>query len=147
VDEIQNPEPHDPSAAARPALRSWVAAGAVGALIVGGGIFLLGRGDDGEATEAAATGDTSSESSPGAPGAQGGGRGGPGGRGTGGEISAIDGTTITVDANGETYTVSTSDETTVTETVEGASSDIGVGDTLVVRGEVVDGAVTTEAIS
>lgn len=149
MDDIENPpDPHDlATAPTKPAWRSWVAAGAVGALIVGGGAFLLGRGDDGQPTAtAAANSDTSTDAGTGAPGAPGG-LGGPGGPGTGGEITAIDGTTITLDAEGETYTVSTSDDTQVSETVEGSADDIAVGDTVVVIGEVVDGAVTAESIS
>ncbi len=143
-----NTEPQDPSAPApKPAWRSWVAAGAVSALILAGGGYMLGRGNSGDAPDTvAATGDTSADPGTGTPGGPGG-VGRPAGRGTGGEITAIDGTTITLDADGDTYTVSTSDNTEVSETVEGSVTDIAVGDTIVVIGEVADGAVTAESIS
>lgn len=53
------------------------------------------------------------------------------GRGTAGEISAIDGASLTItDSAGESTTVSTTDDTTVSERVEASLADVAVGDTV-----------------
>ena len=70
----------------------------------------------------------------------------PGGgmrRGAGGTISAIDGSTLTLEGReGEAVTVTTTDETTVRDAAEGAVPDIAEGDHVVVMGAEADGAVT-----
>jgi hypothetical protein len=64
------------------------------------------------------------------------GAGGTGGFGFAtGEITAIDGTTMTVTAeDGTETTVTTSDETTLTHITEGAPGDLAVGDSVTVMG-------------
>lgn len=75
-------------------------------------------------------------------------RGGPG-RGVGGQVTAIDGETLTVeDRNGETVTVNVTEDTRVmlTETQsEGSLSDISVGSNIGVRGQRNDDG-TVEAV-
>lgn len=65
------------------------------------------------------------------------GRGRPGrGHGVMGEVTSVDGSTITITGrDGESYTVS-ADSATVAKMVEGSLSDIEVGDTIGVQGEV-----------
>jgi hypothetical protein len=65
---------------------------------------------------------------------------------TSGEITKIDGDTITVKTDDGTVTVTTSDDTEVstTETIE--VSDIAEGDTVVVMGETADDVVTAKSI-
>lgn len=79
-----------------------------------------------------------------------GGQGFPGGQGgmpTFGEITKIDGGTITVKtADGETVTVTTSDDTTVSVSEEISVSDIAVGDTITAQGETADDVVTATTI-
>jgi len=73
--------------------------------------------------------------------------GGQGGMPTAGEITKIDGGTITVKtADGTIVTVTTSDDTTVSVTEEIEVSDIAEGDTVVVMGETADDVVTADAI-
>ncbi|MET0911025.1 MAG: hypothetical protein ABWZ99_16285, partial [Ilumatobacteraceae bacterium] len=67
--------------------------------------------------------------------------GGPGG--LGGEVTAIDGSRITVENQGRDgttteLTVETTDDTTVTATTEGTVDDLAVGDTIVAIGEAGD---------
>ena len=85
----------------------------------------------------------------GGPGARGG-AGTPGGPGgfTAGEITGIDGTTITVKTqSGDTVTVTTNDDTTVTQSTKGSVSDLKKGDTIVVRGASSSGKVTATQIT
>lgn len=73
--------------------------------------------------------------------------GGPGGMPTAGEITKIDGETITIKTvDGSVVTVTTSDDTTVsvTETIE--VGDIEVGDTISAMGETADDVVTAQTI-
>ncbi|MEZ5254754.1 MAG: DUF5666 domain-containing protein [Microthrixaceae bacterium] len=72
------------------------------------------------------------------------------GRGTAGEISAIDGASLTItDSAGESTTVSTTDDTTVSERVEASLADVAVGDTVRAIGEVSEdgSAVTAQRVS
>ena len=77
---------------------------------------------------------------------------GPGfGKGTGGEVTAIDGSSLTVQTRDEEIvTVNTSDDTKVTlaeNQSEGSVSDIQVGDKIGVRGQINDdGTVDAEGI-
>ena len=70
--------------------------------------------------------------------------GGPGGlAGIGGEVTAIDGSTITVENQGRdgtttTLTVETDDDTSVTTSLAGTVDDLAVGDTIVAFGETTD---------
>lgn len=75
--------------------------------------------------------------------------GGAGGGFTSGEITAIDGSTVTIKASdGSTVTVSTTDGTTVTTTTDASVSDLGVGDTVTVIGSTdSSGTVTAQAIT
>lgn len=65
-----------------------------------------------------------------------------------GEVTAVDGTTITVTPDeGEAVTVATDDETTVSTVTEAAVSDLAVGDTVGVRGERADdGTVAADVV-
>ena len=73
--------------------------------------------------------------------------GGFGGNFTSGEITSVDGDTVTLTLDdGSTVTVTTSTDTTVT--VEGEVSDLATGDTVTVIGETDDdGNVTATSIS
>lgn len=79
-----------------------------------------------------------------------GGMGGPGGHGRGagvmGEVTGVDGNTITVTGkNGQTYTVEAG-SATVQKMVTGSLSDIAVGDTIGVQGAVSGTSVTASTI-
>ena len=138
------PEPIPPADAvdrpAAPTWRSWLIAGAVVAVIaVAAGIFLGGSGDDTGTDDAAAVAAVDTGQTDGFPG--GGGAGfGLGARGT---ITAIDGSTITVESedpsgSSTTTTVETTADTTVTESLEGSLDDLEVGTTVVAFGEESD---------
>jgi hypothetical protein len=73
-------------------------------------------------------------------------RGGPGG-GAVGEVTAIDGDTITVTTEeGDEVTVLTTEDTAVTVTTEIALSDLAVGDTVAVLGAEDGDAVAADSI-
>ena len=122
------------------AWKSWVAAGVVTAAFAGGAIIAVsvaGGSKDTPTTTpaAAATGHQGSEGSGGA----GNGPTFAAQRGVRGTITAIDGTTLTLDStdpSGETSTVTveTTDETAFRETVEGTLADVAVGDNIVAMG-------------
>lgn len=117
---------------------------AAGALFAGG--LLVGHSTGASATTSQAAG------SFGAPGARASGDtgfgGGSGGL-TSGEITSIDGSTVTLKASdGSTVTISTTDGTTVRTTTDATVSDLGVGDTVTVIGETdSSGTVTARAIT
>ena len=76
--------------------------------------------------------------------------GGPGG--AGGTVTAIDGSTITVENQGRdgtttTLTVETDDDTTVSTTLEGSIDDLAVGDTIVAFGETSDDEFVASSIN
>jgi hypothetical protein len=76
---------------------------------------------------------------------------GPGHHGGHGTITAIDGTTFTVehthpDGTTESVTVTTSDATTYAEAVEGSLADLAVGDSIMVMGRPSDAGVTAGRI-
>ncbi len=77
------------------------------------------------------------------------GGGGFGGRGTFGQITAINGDTLTVqDAQGNQIKVQLQPNTTVTKSVQGAKSDLSTGATVTVAGQRgSDGTVTANAIT
>ncbi len=140
------PDP-TPSPERKPAAgwRGWVAAGAACGVVVVGGIYVT-RDDDPAAVDTTST-----------PGGQVDSFGGPG-RGAFGEITDIDGSTITLtssipgedgEGSGERseVTVETDEDTTFTEVVTGDVGDLEVGDQIMVSGEVADGAVTAESIT
>jgi len=115
---------------------------AAGALFAGG--LLVGHATGTSATTSQAVGAF------GAPGDRANGESGFGGGGfTSGEITAIDGSTVTIKASdGSTVTVSTTDGTTVTTTTDASVSDLGVGDTVTVIGSTdSSGTVTAQAIT
>ncbi|MEZ5179968.1 MAG: DUF5666 domain-containing protein [Acidimicrobiales bacterium] len=136
--------------AGRTGWKQWAAAGAVAAVVaVGAGVGIsLAGGGDGGSVAAAGPGGAAAVAGYGGPG----GMGFPGGMGTTGTISAIDGSTITVEATAfgssetTTMTVETSGDTTVTESVAGTVSDLAAGDNVVVMGATADGVVTAERI-
>jgi hypothetical protein len=101
-----------------------------------GGTGAAGRGT---ATGGAATGGA---------GALGGG-GGFGGRGTFGQVTAINGDTLTLqDAQGNQIKVQLQPNTTVTKTVQGAKSDLATGNTVTVVGQRgSDGTVSATTIT
>lgn len=77
---------------------------------------------------------------------RGGMRGGPGKHGVMGEVTSVNGSTITVTGrNGTTYTVEAG-SASVKRMVEGSVSDIQVGDTIGVEGEVSGSTVTAKQI-
>lgn len=72
--------------------------------------------------------------------------------GNAGKITKIDGDTFTLQSQGfqgetETVKVSTDDDTTYTDTVEGATSDLKVGKSIIATGTTTDGVFTAERIS
>lgn len=147
-DPATSPPPAVEPAAARAGWKQWAAAGVVAAVLAGGAglaISLTG-GDD---ADAVATQDTAAAATSGGAGDQ---AGFPGGRGTAGTITAIDGSTLTIEATARdsgdtsTVTVETTDETTVTESVEGSLADLAAGDNVVVTGTSADGTVIAERI-
>ncbi len=136
------PDP-TPSPDPKPAAgwKGWVAAGAACGVVVVGGIYVT-RDDDPAAVDTTST-----------PGGQVDSFGGPG-RGAFGEITDIDGSTITLtssipgeDGEGREITVETDDDTTFTDVVTGDVDDLEVGDQIIVGGEIADGAVTAESIT
>lgn len=134
---------------------TWAVAAGVVALVVAGGIFLLGRGGDDTAANDQALSPTFGAAAGGPTGS-----GGPGG-GTFGTISAIDGDTLTVErqgfpgADGSTdtgttseVTVQTDGDTVVTESVEATLADLAEGDQVVVFGETGDdGTVAATSVA
>lgn len=75
-----------------------------------------------------------------------GGPGGPGGAVTG-DITSIDGSTITVsNGDGSAVTVTTTSQTVVSDTVAGSPADVAVGDTVAVLGNVSGTTVSAERI-
>ncbi len=147
------PAPEGP-AASRTGWKQWAAAGVVAAVVaVGAGVGIsLAGGDD--SSSVAARGPAAAAAS-GYGGDLTGRPGFPGAMGTAGTITAIDGSTITVEAaaapggtSTETSTVkvATTDETTVTESVSGSVDDLAEGDHVTVMGTTADGAVTAQRI-
>ena len=119
---------------------------AAGALFAGG--LLVGHATGSSATTSQAAGVFGDPASrPSGDSAFGG--GGLGGGFTSGEITAIDGNTVTLKASdGSTVTVSTTDGTTVTTTTDASVADLGVGDTVTVIGSTdSSGTVTAQAIT
>jgi hypothetical protein len=144
-EQQQAPEPHDPGEAApdytRPqkgSRRTWMVAGGIGVVVLAVGGFF--------GVKALAGGGSSTSTAAQAP-ANGGGRGG---RGTVGTLQSIDGSTLTVatfnrggnggaagsgaNAAGGTTTVITNGSTKFYKTVNGALSDIKVGDRVTAMG-------------
>jgi hypothetical protein len=141
----------------KPVWKSWAAAGVVAAAFVGGGILavtLAGHGKDSPAVQtASASPQTQTYGGPNGNGPNGGGRfdGRFGGRGAQGKITAVKGSTLTLDSTDfsgatTTMTVTTTADTKVTETVAGSVSDIAVGDNVFVVGESTGSAVTATNI-
>lgn len=153
---LSQPDPVADEKEGGPGWKAWVAAGAVAALVVGGGVAAFGRSAD-ESTTTDTTTEAAASTGDGATVAEGQQAGGPmngelpGGRGTSGTITAVDGSTVTVessDESGTTYTVETSDDTTITEQVEGSLDDLAVGDNVSVMGETADdGSITARSIT
>jgi hypothetical protein len=142
----------DGEPAHKPVWKSWVAAGVVAAAFVGGGIVavtIAGHGKDSPAVQTASA--TQQTPTYGGPNGNGPFNGRFGGRGAQGKITAIKGTTLTIDSTdfsgaSTTMTVTTNADTKVTETVAGSVSDIAVGDNVLVVGESTDAAVTATSI-
>lgn len=141
---------------ARPAWLSWIVASVVTLVAVVGVMLVLDRFGGSDATasnEATAQSQGSGQAQGQGAGGQGGGPGaGFGGFGTFGEVTGIDGDTLTVATQGRdgasgSATVVTSSETTVSETVDGTLADIVVGDTVVVIGEQTDDGITAQSIN
>jgi len=74
--------------------------------------------------------------------------GGAGGRGgTAGQIKSIDGNVITLSTPQSEIKVTLTDQTLIQKLVEGATSDLAVGETIVVRGEAdSSGNVTANSV-
>jgi hypothetical protein len=128
--------PATPAKSNKKPVLTWVLGGVVAVGVLFGGGFFLGR----------ATAPDSGDFGPGR-GNFAGGQFPGGGQASGraqeaggfgfvnGEVTAIDGDTLTVTAeDGTATTVTTSDETTLTHITEGARADLAVGDTITVTG-------------
>lgn len=135
----------------RPSWLSWVIASAVAAVVVIAGVFFISRSDEGSEVVAAGTSEevTSGSDQPQQ------GPAGPGrefGSGGSGEVTAVDGDTLTIEAvdpDGATaaMTIRTSGDTVVSEMVDGTVGDLSVGDDVVVMGEESESGVTARSIS
>jgi len=137
------PEGPEPTSPKKPSARTWTAAGALAALVVVVGVVLLSRGgsDDPDTT----TAESSEDDAPGF------GPAGASGRGALGEVTAIDGSTLTVESavpseSTTTLSVVASAETVITESVDGTIADLAVGDSLVVIGEETEAGVTATSV-
>ncbi|MCB1030962.1 MAG: hypothetical protein KDA95_06450 [Acidimicrobiales bacterium] len=135
----------------RPAWKSWVIASVITAALLIGAISFMGRsGNESDAVAANANQVVTTSSAQ-----SGQNTAGPNngfGSGAFGEVTNVDGTTLTVestDAEGSTSTstILTSDETEVSETVEGTVADLAVGDNVMVRGEQSDNTVTARSVT
>jgi hypothetical protein len=121
-----------------------VAAGALAALVVVVGVVLMSRG--GSDDDDTATDESSADNAPGL------GPAGASGRGALGEVTAIDGSTLTVESgapSGSTTTLSVeaSADTVITESVDGTVADLAVGDSVIVVGvETETGVAATSLV-
>ncbi|MEO5679077.1 MAG: DUF5666 domain-containing protein [Acidimicrobiales bacterium] len=119
------PAPVDASAAAASAApkprRHWViGAAAAVAVAAGVGLFAVKSGSDGTTTTATSTTVASPRR---------------GGRGTVGQLTAVDGATLTLTSrDGTAVKVTTSEDTMVTRAVPGTLAEVKVGDNVVVTG-------------
>lgn len=141
--------PSDPSR--RPAWLSWVVASVATAAVILGGLLFLSRGDEDPQSAVAGSGDDvaggveqpqAGSADPGA---------GFGSR-TSGEVTAVDGDTLTVEAvdpdgSARTTTVVASSETVITETMEGTLADLAVGDDVVAMAEETDDGMALRSIT
>lgn len=140
--------PHPVSPQNKASWKSWLVAAAVTAAGVVAVVAVLGsRGGAGDATVAADNQGGANSAGPGRGDVPGG-----AGRGTRGEVTAIDGTRLTVratDQQGATSTVvvETTAETDVTESVDGSLADLKTGDTIVVMGDDASGSITATSIT
>ncbi len=148
-----------PPTSSRP--RRWLAAGAVAAVLTVGGVvgvnLLSGSSPSQAATPGSTNGSTATSTI--ANGAQPGPK-----RGVAGEITAINGSTITVSSMGRrpkgqandsssgsapaktTYTVTTTSKTTFSKVTDGTVSDLAKGDTVVVDGTNSNGTIAAKRI-
>jgi hypothetical protein len=143
----QDPVPPAGGAKPKASLKTWIAAGAAAVVLALIGGFVLSRTGSDSPSSAAA----SSSGNGGGVATAGGGQT-PGRRGTSGTITAIKGSTISLAPDGGSgsstaMTVTTSSDTVVLETVDGAVSDIAVGDTVIVIGEESDGTVAATSVT
>ena len=142
---IRPPEVPEPASPRKASARTWVAAGAVAALVVVVGVVMMGGGGGGEAdTAGMPTGNDEAD-------AAGFGPAGAPGRGAFGEVTAVAGTTLTVestDGSGSTTTLSVeaTADTVITESLEGTVADLAVGDSVVVIGEDTEAGVATTSV-
>jgi hypothetical protein len=137
------PEIPEPTSPKKPSTRTWMAAGALAALVVVVGVVLMSRGgsDDADTT----TDESSADNAPGF------GPAGASGRGALGEVTAIDGSTLTVESgvpseSTTTLSVEASAETVITESVEGTIADLAVGDSVIVIGEETETGVAATSL-
>ena len=137
------PEIPEPTSPKKPSARTWTAAGALAALVVVVGVVLMSRGGSDDADT------TSDESS--ADNAPGFGPAAASGRGAFGEVTVIDGSTLTVESGAPsesttTLSVEASAETVITESVEGMIADLAVGDSVIVIGEETETGVAATSL-
>jgi two-component system sensor histidine kinase MprB len=138
------PELPEPTSTKKSSARTWVAAGALAALVVVVGVVLMSRG--GSDDDDTATDESSADNAPGL------GPAGASGRGALGEVTAIDGSTLTVESgapSGSTTTLSVeaSADTVITESVDGTVADLAVGDSVIVVGvETETGVAATSLV-
>ncbi len=137
--------------------RRWLAAGAVAAVLTVGGVvgvnLLSGSSPSQAATPGATSGTTATSTAANGP------QRGPR-PGVGGEITAIDGSTITVSSMGrkpkgqasdsapakKTFTVTTTAKTTFSKVTDGTVGDLAKGDTVVVDGTNSNGTIAAKQI-
>jgi hypothetical protein len=120
-----------------------MAAGAAAALVVVVGVVLMSGGGSDDADTA--TDEPSADSAPGF------GPAGASGRGAFGEVTAIDGSTLTVESGDPsvsttTLSVEASADTVITESVEGTVADLAVGDSVIVVGEETETGVAATSL-
>lgn len=140
-----NDSPGPPGGAPHPAStpqnkagwKSWLVAAAVTAAVVVAVVAVLGNrgGGSGDTTVAANNQGGANSAGPGR-----------------GEVTAIDGSKLTVratDQQGATSTVvvETTAETEVTESVDGSLADLKTGDTIIVMGDEASGSITATSIT
>ena len=137
------PEIPEPTSPEKPSARTWLAAGALAAVVVVVGVVLMSRGgsDDADTT----TDESSADNAPGF------GPAGASGRGAFGEVTAIDGSTLTVESgvpseSTTTLSVEASAETVITESVDGTVADLDVGDSVIVIGEETETGVAATSL-
>jgi hypothetical protein len=124
--------------------RSWVVTAVVTAAVVVGGVVVISRHGSGGSSSASAASTGNAQNPAGFQ--------GRGSFGASGKVVKIDGSTLTVqgqDQSGatKTWTLKTSSDTDVTETVDGSTGDLKVGDNVVAFGSATSDGVEASTVS